>query len=462
MPVSRLQQQAGTTEYNTVTSMSQAPGTAFTAGSLIVVNTFGWRSPEDQSVTTVSDPTNGAYTLAIASPRIGSEVIGYQYYKANNTATTAATVTVTWDFGTSGGLSIVEYSGVKTSPTVNTGSSSGTSTTPSSGAAVAAGSAVYVAAVGYNGASTTIGNSPGGGFSQVLEFDEDNTRQAHAVAELLNSTGSQTCTWTLGASRNWTTLIAAYEAELPPPNVVRTPPDYTLQITRGYSFGTREQLTPQKLNNLLDLATVTNFGASNFAGSSNNLQILTYGNTAPPLVKGALWYNTTTGAEGLYWAFVSASNGSVAAWLCATPSRDMIGWASSNFSAGTSLYVGKQGHAVLGHHYITYDGTIFPLVWPAAGNTGPHPALVVPKTSVSTAGPVVCTWAGFTYLQMGNSPVGADGKEIWVDHAGGNTFRDDSNLATTMPVGVGSLVSGGTFTLAPGIFHGRPSYEKFV
>lgn len=214
MAVAQLQNRIGQTEYNAVTSMTQAPSSSFTSGSLIVVNTASWKDGADQSVSTVSDPTNGNYTQAVAAPRIDSQTILYQYYKANNASTTTSTITVTWNVACSGGLTIVEYSGVKTAPGVATGSTSGSSTTMSSGSANSTPSAVYVAAGSYNsGGPVTISNSPGGSFSFVHEFDENNDSQDIAVAERLNVSGSQTATWTLSGSCTWTGCVAAYEAD---------------------------------------------------------------------------------------------------------------------------------------------------------------------------------------------------------------------------------------------------------
>lgn len=214
MAVAQLQNRIGATEYNSVTSMTQAPTSAFTSGSLIVVNTASWKEGTDQNIGTVSDPVNGNYTQAVAAPRIDSATILYQYYKANNASTAASTITVTWSVGSSGGLTILEYSGVKTVPTVVTGStSSAASTTMSSGSANATASSVYVAAGSYNqGGPTTISNTPGGGFVFVHEFDENNDTQDLAVAEQLNVSGAQTCTWTLGSACSWTGCVAAYEA----------------------------------------------------------------------------------------------------------------------------------------------------------------------------------------------------------------------------------------------------------
>lgn len=214
MAGARIQERIGQTEYNAVTVMTQAPVSAFTSGSLIVVCTGAWKNGPDQTVSSVDDPVNTPYTQAFATPRIDSEVIQYQYYKANNTATTAEVITVTWSDACAGGLTLVEYSGIAAAPTVVTATSSGSSTTMSSGAANASVSSVFVASGGYNtGGPCTISDTPGGSFTKVHEFDENNDSQSIAVAEQLNVSGSQTCTWTLNPTATWTAGVAAYEVD---------------------------------------------------------------------------------------------------------------------------------------------------------------------------------------------------------------------------------------------------------
>jgi hypothetical protein len=52
--------------------------------------------------------------------------------------------------------------------------------------------------------------SASAGWVELIEADEDNTNQAHAVAYIWNVTGSQTMTWDNSASGNWACAAIAF------------------------------------------------------------------------------------------------------------------------------------------------------------------------------------------------------------------------------------------------------------
>lgn len=207
-------QSKASAEFSAVTSFTVTFDSAVTGGSHVVANTSSWRTGSDQTLSSIADNKgNGNYTQAVASPRINSEVIGYQFYKnALVTGGSSFQITATWNAAVSGCIGITEYAGIKTSPTVTTNSNSDTAGAgqPTSGAAAPAASSLYVAGMSYNNAATTIAVT-GGGFAQRLEIDENNDVQDISIADQAGVSGSKNCAWTLGALRPWTAWVASYE-----------------------------------------------------------------------------------------------------------------------------------------------------------------------------------------------------------------------------------------------------------
>ena len=198
-------QATASSEFADVTTFTVTLGSSVTAGNCIIAATSSWSSPTDQNISSIADNKgNGNYTAGPGMPRLDSEVIGDIYRKPNvTTGGTSFQITVTWSVACSGCVGGIEYSGIESSPTVQTGTNSGSSTTPSVGVTPGA-SSLCIAAMSYNGNATTIAVSGTGGFTQVLEIDENNNRQAISIAERLSVSGSQTCNWTLGATKTWT------------------------------------------------------------------------------------------------------------------------------------------------------------------------------------------------------------------------------------------------------------------
>jgi len=201
-------------------------------------------------------------------------------------------------------------------------------------------------------------------------------------------------------------------------------------IVRGYNFGATEELSPTKLNNLLDLATLTGFGYTNFAGTSS-AAVFAYGSVEPTRKRGLIWYDTTPGQEGCKFAILSPSNASVSKWAYATPRREGLFWTYCGASIGSPmfLYRGGQGGAQLGFpivtsnpgpgasaaggtDYTTYDGLMLANVSRFDNSSGMNAAMVIPTENVVGAGPVVCAWSGLVRCQFSNNPL-ALGDPVW-------------------------------------------------
>jgi len=241
------------------------------------------------------------------------------------------------------------------------------------------------------------------------------------------------------------------------------------QFTTGYLFGETEEVTPTKLNNMVDNASMTGLNVTNFAGGTAG--VFVYGNTAPPLQRGILWYDTTAGAEGLKYAFVSPSNGSISKWLYLTPKREMICWTPSSASVGYPLYIADKFQTVFNTTATLarwraegYDGAIFPYIIYEGSPSLSSPAMVIPSENVSGSGPITCIYSGFAQCIFGNAPLTAGNRlQVHYEEGPSNTFRD--NLGITVrgyTFGISNGLTPPPGQNAAAIIWGSPAYEKLV
>lgn len=220
-------------------------------------------------------------------------------------------------------------------------------------------------------------------------------------------------------------------------------------ITLGRAFSNGEQLTPTKFNQLVDLATITGLVPADFDLSS--LQFFTYGPTRPTLMRGAAHYDTTSGLEGMVFAFVSASSASVSTWLYATPRRESMCWASSAISAYTPVFVGKPNSISSSSEYTVFDGTLFTNVWQYSGASGPDSAQFVTVESTPGGAPVKCAWAGMlpdALLLNGASSGASAGSPLFVDYTDPGAFKAGAPTPKQLIFGVNTRnVSSGAGSL---------------
>ena len=211
------------------------------------------------------------------------------------------------------------------------------------------------------------------------------------------------------------------------------------QITPGYLFFPGEQVSPQKLNDTVDLATLGGIPQSAFGTTT---KFFSYGSTRPTLTLGAIHYDTTAGLEGLVYAFVSPSNASVSSWLYAMPRRECMCWTNSACSFGTPLFLGLPNHIAAGPEFKIYDGLSMPMVWMYSGASGADPALVVALESKTAAGPIKCCWSGILpdLMVLGGAGSGASaGSPLFVDYASGGGFKCGAPTPRSIVVGVNTL-----------------------
>ena len=210
-------------------------------------------------------------------------------------------------------------------------------------------------------------------------------------------------------------------------------------ITLGFSFVNGQKVSPTDLHRLVDEAAIGQFANSDFSG---NVQYFTYGPTRPSLVRGAAHYDTTAGLEGMYFAFVSASNGSVSGWLCATPRRECYCWAATNVSAGMPVFLGRPHIFGEGRDYTIYDGMIFPTAWTYSGASGADAAYWITLESAGTDQPVKCMWAGLLPSGLLGISAPSDTNPLYVNVASSGQLASGAPTSRSVPIGIGSILWG--------------------
>lgn len=178
-----------------------------TAGNLLTACGVNWRSVTGGAMT-LTDSKAVTWTEDPAEIEIGSFVNLALAYNQGGARGTLHSAIATGTIGSSPQttVSMHEWSGIDTSPTVVSNSATGTSTAPSVNVTVGSASTV-VACMSYDGATTTI--TPNSG-TQAVEVDETSSVQNHAVAYKVGQTGTVTISWTLGASRTWGAVIESF------------------------------------------------------------------------------------------------------------------------------------------------------------------------------------------------------------------------------------------------------------
>lgn len=190
-------------------------------------------------------------------------------------------------------------------------------------------------------------------------------------------------------------------------------------FSRGYTFGSAEQLTPQKMNQLINDGSLSNITEADIGG---DFAFYYHGDTAPSVsMSPGVWYDTTPGSEGLKYYYWSPSNASISSWLYATPRREAYYYCSSPVSMGTPLFVFKSDSA----GWSDYDGLSLPTVWLAGDRSELTPAVVVAMESVAAAGPVKCAWSGIVPADTFGSQVSL-GDLLYVDPDAPTKFKTGS------------------------------------
>ena len=181
-----------------------------TSGSLITVAAGGWVSSGSTSLPICTDAHSNTYVEPAGDLDCDSGTpnarITLQYNAGAGTRGSGHTITNAFTGFASNALGAHEWSGVETSPTVVSGTNTGTSTTPSGSVSVGAASLV-VSTIGIS-TDTTITAS--GGASLAQDVDTDNSNQEHTTLYKIGQTGTPSVGADLGASTGWGVITIAF------------------------------------------------------------------------------------------------------------------------------------------------------------------------------------------------------------------------------------------------------------
>jgi hypothetical protein len=170
-----------------------------TSGNLIVVTTSDDSGTTSNGVS-VTDNKGNTYTKV---HHVASASTLSMWYAANVTGGASHTVTATWSTSATGRLTLVaqEFDGGFTTLDKST-SATGSSTSPSSGATATttAASETVVGGVSYGGTATTV--TLGSGYTNLNTVSVADAGIGQE-SKVVSSTGAQTATFSLAASRSW-------------------------------------------------------------------------------------------------------------------------------------------------------------------------------------------------------------------------------------------------------------------
>lgn len=179
------------------------------SGTLITVHVAVGNSPT--SINVSSDSKGNTYQESIEASFNGTAVRLATDYNNNGTRGASHTCTTTWNSSGAGPnwatITAQEWSGVSSSPTVNTNSASGTGTSASVAVTPSTGTALVVGLASYDAAASDIDVTNG---TLAQEQDPGNDTQAQSVGYKVAASGSTTIGWTIGSSLPWGAVATAF------------------------------------------------------------------------------------------------------------------------------------------------------------------------------------------------------------------------------------------------------------
>lgn len=205
-------QATGVQSVGSVASVTKSYTSSTTTGNNLIASVSCYKDGAATTFTVADNKGNGNFTSArrqTAASGPGNVVVE-GFYKENASGGSSHSITATPNASAYVTIAIEEWSGLKTSTSEDVDNSgTGSSTTPSSGAASPTGTCVYIGAVTHDGATTTITPNTGGGWTQSYEAEDASNMPINA--QYIVGTGSKTATWTLGASRAWTAIVMTFQ-----------------------------------------------------------------------------------------------------------------------------------------------------------------------------------------------------------------------------------------------------------
>lgn len=205
--------QRASTFANGVNSLDLAYPGNVASGNLLVCAGQAYNSSTGPTSVAVTDSIGTTYTVKSFAPSSGApnERIWIAYGIAPSSG--ANTVTVNPSNASDDlSFSIDEFSGVDTTTPLDVDGSytQGTGTTASDSITTTVDGALIVGVMGYDGSTVTL--SPGSGWTEIGEHEDNTTDEAHAAAfQIVGAAGSYTASWTLGALRVWQAMTLSFK-----------------------------------------------------------------------------------------------------------------------------------------------------------------------------------------------------------------------------------------------------------
>lgn len=197
------------TTASSVDSTTLAYTSNVTANNLLIIAGSNWRS--GGAALTITDTVGTSYTVIEHDFQTN-----YKIYIAYGKAGGSGANTVTIDPSSIGNymaFAIAEYSGNDTTTLldVDGGFSTGTGTAASDSLTTTTANALIIGVMGFETATTRT-LTPGGSYTELGEFEDNNSITAYnAVSRIATTATSYTVDWTLGASDTWHALTAAFK-----------------------------------------------------------------------------------------------------------------------------------------------------------------------------------------------------------------------------------------------------------
>lgn len=181
----------------TGTASSPSANWTTTAASLLVCCVAAFRSG-GPSITSVSDPVNGAWTLAGTGAAPDADDIVAIYYKENAGALTAQPVTVALAAAADVSFTVSEITGAATASSADGyNTATGTSTTPSVGITTTQAATILIGVFAHTGTNRTL--TPGSGFTMLNENEGGSANMpVHSEYKIVAASGAQTINGTIG------------------------------------------------------------------------------------------------------------------------------------------------------------------------------------------------------------------------------------------------------------------------
>lgn len=206
--------QRATATHNNATSGTLAFPGSVTSGSLLVVAGANWQATLPSTIS-VTDTLSTSYSVVQVDNASYSGFIAYGVASSGGANTVTVDPTQTGNYFS---FSIDEFSGPHATPLdVDGGSSSGNSTAPLDAITTSTANDLIIGLMFHiDSVSDTL--SPGSGYTQIGEQENNSTSQCHnAEFKIVTTATSYNVDWSTGSSRQWVAMTMAFKPSIASP-----------------------------------------------------------------------------------------------------------------------------------------------------------------------------------------------------------------------------------------------------